>query len=63
MSIQTKILNECRTELLAYSEQMKQSARHLKQLEQLNQAPYIYFLALNEIMRREKFSRVYKQVN
>jgi hypothetical protein len=34
----------------------------MKQVEQIKNAPSVYFQALRETIRREKFSNVYKEV-
>jgi hypothetical protein len=45
-----------------YTEQIKNIHRYLKQIEQLKNAPQVYLFALNETIRRERFSSMYKTV-
>ena len=62
MTIQTQLISSLNTKLIICNEKIKQSNLHMKQVEQIRNAPSVYFQALHETIRREKFSVLYKDV-
>jgi hypothetical protein len=63
MHIESNLIEENHVKLVVFAETIKQANRYLKQIEQLKNAPEVYISALNETLRRERFSNLYKNVN
>jgi hypothetical protein len=63
MNVQKQLISSLNSKLIICNEKIKQSNLHMKQVEQIRNAPTVYFQALNETIRREKFSVLYKEVS
>jgi hypothetical protein len=50
-------------QLQIYFKQLKRINIRLKLMEQLKKAPFIYVYSMKETIRRQNFSKIYKNVN
>ena len=62
MQIQKKMA-DTDFQLQIYFKQLKRINIRLKLMEQLKKAPFIYVYSMKETIRRQNFSKIYKNVN